>query len=126
MIRNALARTLGRGRWAEALAERHLLARDMHLLARNYRFRGGEIDLIMEHAGVIVFVEVRYRGNAAFGTAAESVDRHKQQRLLRTAELYLQTHARERADAACRFDVIAITGNGQTADIEWIRDAFQA
>jgi len=126
VIRKALARTLGRGRWAEALAERYLLARDMRLLERNYRIRGGEIDLIMEQAGVTVFVEVRYRGNAAYGSAAESVDRRKQQRLLRTAEHFLQTHARERPDSSCRFDVIAITGNGRAADIEWIPDAFQA
>ncbi len=126
MIRNPPGLCLGRGRWAEALAERHLLGMGMQLLARNYRFRGGEIDLIMEHAGMTVFVEVRYRRNAAYGSAAESVDRRKQHRLINTAGHFLQSRAGGRGHHGCRFDVIAITGSGQAVAIEWIPDAFQA
>jgi len=126
VTRGAPAQTVGRGRWAEALAERHLLAEGMRLVTRNYRFRGGEIDLIMEHAGVTVFVEVRYRRGTVYGSAAESVDRRKQQRLLKTATHFLQTQTRGRQEPACRFDVVTIEGEGQAADIEWIRDAFQA
>jgi len=125
VILTTLAHTLNRGRWAEGLAERYLRERELRLLARNYRYRGGEIDLIMEHTGITVFVEVRYRQHEAYGSPAESVDRRKQQRLIKTANHFLQAED-SRRDCDCRFDVIGITGTVTAPSIEWIRDAFQA
>jgi len=110
------------GQRAEALACRYLQRRGLVLLARNYRCRGGEIDLIMSHGDSLVFVEVRYRRGSRFGTGAETVDRRKQARIIACASQYLQQHP-SAAVLAPRFDVIALTGD---ARVQWIPDAFGA
>ncbi len=108
----------------EDRALRYLQARGLGLITRNYRCKGGEIDLVMrDAAGALVFVEVRARvarSTQRFGGAAASVTPAKQRRLIAAAEDFL---ARQADDVpACRFDVIAIDGNR----IEWMRDAFGA
>lgn len=107
------------GDQAEALACRHLERAGLKLVTRNYRCPRGEIDLVMDDRGTRVFVEVRFRSSSRFGSPAESVDPHKQARLLAAARHYLLAHHEE---PACRFDVVAITpGNA----VEWLRDAFR-
>ncbi len=106
------------GTAAEQRAAEHLAATGLRLVERNYRCRGGEIDLVMRDGAQLVFVEVRYRSGGSFGSAAESVDARKQGRLIVAAEHYLQRH---RIRPPCRFDVVGITGDGR---IEWLRDAF--
>lgn len=106
------------GSAAEARAEAWLTAQGLRLVTRNYRIRGGEIDLIMRDAEHLVFVEVRYRSHAGFGGALSSVDAAKQQRLIRAAQHYLVAAAWQ---GPCRFDVIGFDGSG---DGQWIRDAF--
>lgn len=115
------------GRLAEDAARRFLEQRGLRLLARNYHCRRGEIDLIMKDSDCIVFVEVRYRSSARFGSAAESVDRRKQACLVAAARHYLHRHQRT-ADAPCRFDVISITRAPCAVNmpLDWIKDAFQA
>lgn len=110
-------RTLGKQ--AESTALEFLRSHGLRCLWRNFYTRQGEIDLIMEDAGDVVFVEVRRRATKRFGGALESVTAVKRRRLTAAARYYLLTHA---PNAACRFDVIAIDGQGH---IEWIRDAFQ-
>ena len=110
-----------RGSDAEDLACRFLQARGLVLLERNFRCRRGEIDIILQDADTLVFVEVRYRRQNRYGSAVESVDRHKQSRLTACALYYLQARATA-PDPGCRFDVVAISGADQA--IEWIRDAF--
>lgn len=110
-----------RGRAAEDLACHYLAERGLVLLERNYRCRRGEIDLILRDTDTLVFVEVRYRGQGRFGSAAESVDRHKQMRLAACARQYLQARPHT-VRTCCRFDVVAI--DGPDCKIEWIRDAF--
>jgi putative endonuclease len=107
------------GAQAEALACAHLERAGLALLSRNYRCPQGEIDLIMNDRGTLVFIEVRYRRSSHFGTPAETVDRRKQARLQTAAQHYLVTH---RADLPCRFDVVAVAG--EPPSIEWLRDAF--
>ena len=118
------AGAVARGAWAEDLACRHLLDQGLRLLSRNYRCRHGEIDLVMQDASTIAFVEVRLRSRTNFGSGAESVDARKQTRLLSSAEHYLQRRATLLAD--CRFDVVSIRRSGNTHLIEWIRHAFTA
>lgn len=113
------------GRQAEEIACHYLLDKGLKLLEQNYRCRGGEIDLIMQHDYSIVFVEVRYRRNNRYGSGAESVIRPKQQKMIATALHYLQSHSKT-SRSATRFDVISIHGETGNANIEWIRDAFQA
>lgn len=75
------------------------------VLARNYRWRGGEVDLIVQEGTELVFIEVRARGPGSWVSALESVSRTKQRRIARTIEHYL---ARRQINArSLRFDVIA-------------------
>ncbi len=113
------------GRSAETLALRHLCNSGLRLLARNWSCRSGELDLVMLDGDTVVFVEVRYRRHAAWGGALESVDARKQQKLIKTAQLFLQNESRW-AHNPCRFDVIAIAPAGQTQDLNWIRNAFDS
>lgn len=115
--------TLNAGHAAETLACHHLEDHGLALVARNYRSRFGEIDLVMCEGETLVFVEVRSRANEQFGTAAETVGPRKQQRLRATAEHYLQRHP-QRSQKPCRFDIVAITNDGPAPHIEWLRDAF--
>jgi putative endonuclease len=112
-----------RGREIEEQARHYLAVRGLRLLQRNFRSRHGEIDLVMQDRDSLVFVEVRYRRSQAFGSAAESVDRHKQARLLACAGHYLQLHP-QCAQLPCRFDVVSVNGADNTLD--WIRNAFDA
>ena len=109
------------GQAAENQAFAHLLEKGLQLLERNYRCRRGEIDLIMRDGDATVFVEVRFRRNRRFGSAAESVEWRKQNKLVTTAEHYFQKHP-QLAQHPARFDVVSIDGN----ELEWIKNAFQA
>jgi putative endonuclease len=108
---------------AEQLAFRFLIDQGLRPVARNFRTRGGEIDLIMLDERCLVFVEVRYRRSTGFTEPGLTVDYRKQRKLVRTAALFC---ARNQAFAnqVMRFDVIAIDGEDPPA-IKWIRDAFR-
>ncbi len=123
-MNTARASTVERGAWAENLACQHLLDHGLRLVTRNYRCRHGEIDLVMRDGSTIAFIEVRLRNRTDFGSGAESVDARKQARLLSTAEHYLQRHATLLAE--CRFDVVSILQSGNTQQLDWIRNAFNA
>ena len=111
----------------ERQAAHWLQDQGLQLLARNFRAKTGEIDIIMRHGEHLVFLEVRARSNRAFSTAAGSVDRRKQQRIVRTAQLFLQRPP-ALAVLPCRFDVIAFEPrqSGDNLDIHWIPGAFTA
>ena len=112
-----------RGRWAEEAAARHLAEHGLVCRDRNFRSRYGEIDLVMEDRGTLVFVEVRSRGGPGFMDPAESVDFPKRRRIVRTAESWLRTRRRSPLPA-CRFDVVSVTGVPDAPDIQWLRGAF--
>ena len=114
---------LNRGREAEDRACRHLLQQGLTLTERNYRSPFGEIDLVMQERDTLVFVEVRYRSRGDFGSAAETVDARKQARLRATAEHYRQNVPRA-SKKACRFDIVAITGDGEDTDFRWLHNVF--
>lgn len=110
------------GREAEARAQAYLEAQGLRLVAANYHCRFGEIDLIMRHGSVLVFVEVRERRSNNFGGAAASVTRRKQEKIIATAQHFLQ-HQPEFSRTPARFDVLALTGAGSNA-IDWLQAAF--
>lgn len=112
------------GREAEQRARRYLEQRGLRHITGNYRCRQGELDLVMEEGETLVFVEVRYRSDARFGTGAESVDGRKQRRLIQAAHHYLQRHPRL-SERPCRFDVVSIGPANRTQAVEWIRNAFE-
>lgn len=100
-----------------------LESRGLTVLERNLLCRAGEIDIVARDGNALVFVEVRYRGSASHGGAAASVNRRKQQRLLRAARYFLPALARRHFAGRlppCRFDVVC-EENGR---LQWIQHAF--
>jgi len=99
----------------------------LRILARNFAGKTGEIDIIALDRDYLVFLEVRARSNPYFLSAAASVDRHKQRRILLTAQLFLQRNKRW-SNYPCRFDVIAFEPRQSTTGetVNWIRAAFTA
>ncbi len=122
----------GNGDQYERKALIFLQQKGLQLLDSNYRCRQGEIDLILMERHTLVFVEVRYRNSQAFGSSAESINRKKQLKIIKTAEHYL--HAKQLWNANTRFDVIAIDGVDKESKrrwfsrdkIHWIKAAFDA
>jgi putative endonuclease len=102
----------------EERALRYLEKQGMKLVERNFRCKGGEIDLIMQDGSTLVFVEVRMRAGTGFGGAAASVTARKQARLVIAAQTFLQ---RYHMPPACRFDVIAI----DAGQMDWLRNAIE-
>ncbi len=114
---------LERGRSAEDRAARFLEAQGLAILARNFRRRAGEIDIVARDGATLVIVEVRARTSRTWGGAAASVGSRKQRRLIRAAQLLLAAHPEWRKMPA-RFDVIVEDGAGAEAKMAWIRHAF--
>lgn len=114
------AKHLQRGENSEQLACDYLLAQGLKTVARNYRCRFGELDLIMRDGDSLVIVEVRYRGSDTYGSALESITPRKQSRIIAATHCYLKTSPQK---SAIRFDVVAISGN---RPLEWIKNAFQS
>jgi putative endonuclease len=108
------------GASAEWLAARFLQPRVLKLPQRNFRTRFGEIELVMEDDGTLVFVEVRRRADLRYGGGAESISAGKRRRLTAAASHYYQGLGHE---CPCRFDVVAIDADGR---LDWIRNAFDA
>ncbi len=114
-----------RGDKVELFAENHLKKQGLKLAEKNFNSRYGEIDLIMLDGSILVFVEVRFRANTSFGSGAETVDHRKQQKIIKTAQLYLQSN-KKMQQRDCRFDVVSVTLASQEPMIEWHKNAFQA
>lgn len=113
------------GKKGEDLACRELERRGHRILARRYRTRFGEIDIVSERDGVVVFVEVKARSSNRFGEAADQIPSWKQRRIAAMALDYLAFVDRLNDD--CRFDVVAIDGVGTSSErLRVIEGAFLA
>jgi len=108
---------------AEDAAHAHLLAAGCRLLARNARFRVGELDLVMLDGATVAFVEVRLRHDDRFGGALASVDAGKRRKFVRASQAWLAAHPKM-AQAPCRFDVVAVSPKGGELICDWLRGAF--
>ena len=106
---------------AEKLAATFLMNHGLRLVTQNYHCKYGEIDLIMKDAKTLVFIEVRLRTNSKFGSAGASITSQKQQKLILTAQHYLQQYG----ECQCRFDAI-LMNKAAAQHIEWVRNAFDA
>ncbi|MBT3472487.1 MAG: YraN family protein [Gammaproteobacteria bacterium] len=111
------------GQQAEQAASLFLQQQGYTLLDQNYRFKGGEIDLILRNNKRLLFAEVRMRNNPHYGDGAESVTYAKQRRISRTALHYLQRHPQFDA-YDLRFDVLSATHDGQQYQFNWFKEAF--
>jgi len=109
-----------RGAQAEQLAAQFLQRHGLKLRQQNYRCRYGEIDLILQDGGTLVFAEVRLRSRGDFGGAAASINAAKQAKLVRTAQHYL---AALNHIPPCRFDAI-LFDTLDCSGVEWIRNAI--
>ncbi|NLC24228.1 YraN family protein [Oxalobacter vibrioformis] len=105
------------GQAGENKALDYLIKQGLVLVARNFSSRMGEIDLIMKDRDTLVFIEVRKRSKGNFGGAVASITRAKQQRLVKTAQLFLQKTVKT---PPSRFDVVALDGD----DITWLKNVI--
>ena len=110
-----------KGAAAEQLATDYLVRQGLTVIERNFRVKGGEIDLICRDGKTTVFVEVRLRRRADFGGAAASITAAKQGRLILAARHWLSRHG----ETPCRFDCVLLD-ELEDGHIEWLRDAFTA
>ena len=111
------------GREGERIAEEYLKKKGYKLIERNYRCKGGELDLIVLDRRVVVFVEVKTRTGHGFGSPFEAVEYHKQQRMIRAAQVFLSEKKLHQRDA--RFDVVGVSWPGGGPVIEHIENAFE-
>jgi putative endonuclease len=110
------------GNAGEEAAAEYLIRNGFTILERNYVFNHGEIDIVAREGEELVFVEVKLRRSAAFGSAVEGVTPRKQELVRRTAEGYV--YERNLTDVSCRFDVVAMDGEKGRIEILHLRNAF--
>ena len=110
------------GQQVEELVNKYLQQQGLTIITRNFRSAFGEIDIISQEGTSLVFVEDRYRRNYDFGGPIASVTRHKQKKILRTAECYISKR-KWTNKLTKRFDVLGVTGAEKTK-FEWIKDAI--
>jgi len=115
--------TKEKGQEGERLAARFLKEQGFRILDRNYRNRIGEIDIVAEDRGVLVFVEVRTLEASAGHSPEETIQWKKQRSISRTAEAYI--HYKRLEDRPARFDVVAVTLDGTRSTLRHIPDAFE-
>jgi len=112
------------GKLGEDLACAELERRGYAIIARRYRRRGGEIDIIARDGATVVFVEVKTREGAEYGEPYEAVTAFKRRRIGQIAVDFL---ARQRLiECPCRFDVVSIVFDGERAAIDVFQNAFDA
>ncbi len=103
----------------EALARKYLEQNGYKMIEQNFYHRGGEIDIVAQNEGYLVFVEVKYRATAEQGMPEEAITPKKQQAMYHTAQYYMLRHGFSE-ETPCRFDVVVILGE----KIKVIKDAF--
>jgi len=119
-----LSHTRAKGAQSERLAVRHLESLGLRIVQCNVRAKFAEIDIIAKDGDCLCFIEVRSRGDDRYGVPEATVGSKKQFRIVKAASLYLQKlHPNL---PMCRFDVLAITGFGDKADIRYFKNAFGA
>lgn len=114
---------LSRGQYAERLAEKYLKQHGLKLKNRNFFTKAGEIDLVMADGDSWIFVEVRYKSSDEWANPAESITPQKQRKIIKAAQYYLQKFDKS-GKKPCRFDVILMSGDLNSPQIEWLEHAF--
>lgn len=108
----------------EERACKELQRAGLKLLDRNFTTRHGEIDLVMLDGDTIVFIEIRHRGRATHGSAAESITAAKQRKLIAAAQGWLMSHPAQ-ANWPCRFDAVSYDGSPGDLRAHWYKNAFE-
>lgn len=117
---------LSKGHAYEQKAEQFLVSKGYKLRDKNYYTRRGEIDLIMTSGASLIFIEVRYRKNAYFGSAEETITKAKQAKIIFSAKHYISTHKLWHMNI--QFDVVTLTPDlrDNTLKLNWVKNAFNA
>ena len=115
--------SLYKGQSIEASVSSYLHSQGLSLIQRNFRCRQGEIDLIAQQEDTLVFIEVRFRQQSAYGDPLASVTRSKQRKIIQSARFFLMKHPLY-LDRSCRFDVIGVTIQEGHLLFDWIQHAF--
>jgi putative endonuclease len=113
-----------RGKVTEAFAECYLKEQGLEFIDRNIHCRQGEIDLVMRDGDVFVFIEVKYRKNNHFGSAAEAVSSAKQKKIKHCVAFFFHKANLNEYNTPCRFDVIALEGDINQPQVTWLKNAF--
>ena len=116
--------TQDKGQTSEEFALRYLVDNGLQCVAKNYRNRQGEIDLILLEDNTYVFVEVKYRKNNQFGGAISAVTYKKTQKIKQCAKFYLQQEGLNEYNTPCSFDIIALEGDINKPHVTWLKNAF--
>lgn len=111
------------GNWGEEKAEKFLLDKGYFLIDKNWQNKFGEIDLIMLDEEIVVFIEVRTKSNAYYGTAIESIDVRKQKKLILMANVYM--NHKKWWEKSYRIDIISIDKNGEKHELNHIINAIE-
>jgi len=121
--KNQETTTISGAKW-EKYAEQYLTQQGLTAFSKNFHSRQGEIDLVMNDDGTIVFVEVKYRKSGHFGGAIATITDTKRKKLTKTAKVFLHQHGFNEYNTDCRFDVIAIEGESSSPNVTWLKNAF--
>lgn len=111
------------GEAGEKFAEKFLIERGYKIIAKNFRIRSAEIDIIAERDEEIIFVEVKTRSNIRHGLPVEAVNLRKQKKIIEAAGVFLQDE--KFCNRACRFDVIEVYSDGKKFTARHIENAFE-
>lgn len=109
------------GDLGEALAIQYLKEKKYDIVKTNYRFQRNEVDIVVEDANRLIFIEVKTRQTAQIGPPWKAVHRHKQRQIIRCAHQYMIENDSEQE---ARFDIISIVHNSKGTFIEHIEEAF--
>lgn len=112
------------GDWGESLACAYLEKNRFFIIEKNYRIRGGEVDLIAKHKTQIHFIEVKFRRTQTYGTGLDAVDLYKQRRISRAAQFFILKHPNF-AGFEKVFSVLNITESENKTHIDFFSDAFE-
>ena len=110
------------GKRGEELAAQHLSGQGFEIICRNWRYGRGEIDIVATKDNILAFVEVKTRGNNAFGEPETFVGMQKQRQLIKTANAYIQTN---NIALEARFDVVSVILGKNSFEIRCLEDAFR-
>jgi len=111
------------GNWGEKLACSHMKKSGAKLIEQNFRWKGGELDLIFEKDEVLIFLEVRTREEDDFMHPLETIDERKCTKIRRTASYFY--HRIWKKESVCQFDIITIVGNPSLYKLEHFERAFE-
>ena len=111
-----------KGSQGEDFAAEYLRKKGLRIIDRNFRFRRGEIDIIAEDGGVLVFVEVKARWSHSYGDPEDAVSASKCRQIERVAQGFVGLHRLD--DRPYRFDVVAVEYEGEKQVIRHIENAF--